>query len=551
MPPPAPLPFPGLPTLPAPPTPAPRNSRGLRADSSRAEQWLSNDQRWNGQWTLRPPDNLTRSRATTTAGDEAIAAAAAGSSSSPAAAPAPKRKKKRRPATADAQAEPSTSRTASAPSTGQSRPTGTAPSTSTAVTAPSPRLRPPTTSSPAAPIPPTTGSLPALFEEPSASEAGLSQRRAPSGRVRAPSMSISRSQRSRLQTGDVLSRGASMRRRNVQEGALAGPVAPAATRPSTDVSPVSLAEMNAADDSDLTPALPPPSYAYSLTIPVHRPAGEPPPARPMSPPNPPPEEAPPPGYQPPASARPPSDSLADAVPRSPPPTFSIISLPRLLEAAPPGATADEDAAEPSTIDEASPTEQQRLWDLWSARGVGLGERVVRMRAFQAGVLVLDEEDRAEQSQEAARYRLAASHPEPPISIGADLAAPVSSLGPKASTPPPAANDVVLPSSSATGPRLSASDAPTLAAPPPATELDVMPRPRTQPVPANAQASPSRIPRPIRTPVRIEASGRPSPTAGSFPGAGRSLCSPSNPIVERPVGPSQRVADLTQRPNARP
>lgn len=208
-PPPTSLPFLGLPTLPAPPAPAPRNSRGLRADSSRTEQWLSNDQRWNGQWTLRPPDNLTRSRAT---GDDAAG------TSSHAGGPAPKRKKKRRPATADAQGEaesrPSPSRPALGPIAGPSR--STLPFQPTAASTPSPRPGPLPIAASAASS--AADSLPLLTVDSSASSAGPSQRRAPSGRVRAPSMSISRSQRSRLQTGDLLSRGASMRRHNVQEG---------------------------------------------------------------------------------------------------------------------------------------------------------------------------------------------------------------------------------------------------------------------------------------------------------------------------------------------
>lgn len=301
--------------------------------------------------------------------------------------------------------------------------------------------------------------------------------------------------------------------------------------------------MNAADDSDLTPALPPPSYAYSLTIPVHRPAGEPPPARPMSPPNPSPDEAPPPGYQPPtaassfsneASSQPPQPTPA---PRSPPPVFSVVSLPCLLEAAPSGASLGDDD------DESPPTEQQRLWDLWSARGVGLGERVVRMRAFQAGVLIRDDEDEADRLRSAptgpsepTAPAIAAATAPPPVPGLSSFAARVADAAPpvraRPDPRPPGGNAASLPEAASTG-------------------VEALPRTQGQPPADAAQANPSRIPRPVRTPVRVEVPGRPPSTAGRFPGAGRSLRSPSSPTVERPAGSSHNSDSQHPSPSARP
>lgn len=322
--------------------------------------------------------------------------------------------------------------------------------------------------------------------------------------------------------------------------------------------------MNETDDSDLTPAAPPPSYAYSLTLPVHRPAGEPPPARPLSPPDPPPLEAPPPGYESSASARLPSQRPAPVetsrdhvgVPtRSPPPVFSVISLPRLLDAAPTGAIlgGDDDDDE----DEAWPdaTEQQRLWDLWSARGVGLGERVVRIRAYQAGVLVHDDEDDAEQLQAASCTTTEFRSESPPTTSMSPTDADNAPSDAGENTAQPISSATDLTQRRESDPLAPTNDTPSAAGPISAdTAVDTTPSIPAQLARNVAQVSSSRIPRLVRTPIRVEVSGQPSLAAASFPGAGRSLGSPSSPIVSQPNSVSHRVNQSDARvpmPSARP
>lgn len=209
------MPSQAIPPLPVPPAPAPRNARGLRADSLAQGRWSSADQRWNGQWTLRPPDNLAQARttATVTGGQQQQQI---------------KKKKKRRPAQATQEGDGSSVRpgsSASGPSTGPYAATAVVVSTSTSSSPPPrPTVLPQSSSSLSHAVPFATTSL--AEASTLATENAAIARRAPSGRMRAPSMSLSRSQVGRLQAAqggsgrNDLSRLASMRRRNVQEGTL-------------------------------------------------------------------------------------------------------------------------------------------------------------------------------------------------------------------------------------------------------------------------------------------------------------------------------------------
>lgn len=117
----------------------------------------------------------------------------------------------------------------------------------------------------------------------------------------------------------------------------------------------------------------------------------------------------------------PSTTIANAP--SPPPSSSY-----QIPASPPSRQLDTHrdtsalVSPPSPSDDVAgrfdtpepPTEAQRLWDLWASRGVGLGERVVRMRAFERGVLVLDEEDQEREPLQPADGRETRGPPTKPL-----------------------------------------------------------------------------------------------------------------------------------------
>lgn len=109
-----------------------------------------------------------------------------------------------------------------------------------------------------------------------------------------------------------------------------------------------------------------------------------------------------------APSHPPSSS--HQIPTSPPSrqldTLRDTSAPVL-----PPSPSDDVAGRVDTPE--PPTEAQRLWDLWASRGAGLGERVVRMRAFERGVLVLDEEDQVREPLRPADGRETGGPPTSP------------------------------------------------------------------------------------------------------------------------------------------
>lgn len=228
-----------------------------------------------------------------------------------------------------------------------------------------------------------------------------------------------------------------------------------------------------------------------------------------------------------------------------------------------------------------PTEAQSLWDLWASRGVGLGERVVRMRAFERGVLVLDEEDQEREPLRPANGRETRGPPTNPSesSTGVEPLETVPRSPERTDQPALPQEAVPSPIPIPTGPSSTNLEA----VPPPSDSSQAAfqalapeslnpPRspPRTSVVPAlpvtatptpapqastPSTPSPSRIPRlvrPARVPALTVATTPRRPVAGGEPrspvsraaasGTTTSLGSSTSP---RRLGPPPSVLDLFQ------
>ncbi|CDZ97795.1 Zinc finger, RING-type [Phaffia rhodozyma] len=238
-----------------PARPPPRNSRGLRADSSHPSPYTSNDHLYHGQTTLRPPPNMTRVRASRSNqrspdnSPSETATGGAGFSSNPRNTPSPsfstrngssvgnggtqpRRKKRPRPPTRLQSREDSVG-SSSGTQTGMA--VGNAPATS----------RPGSAGTGTRPVASRVRNDEVASARQSSGTTSQTERRVDPAvmiGLRTRRMSVG----TPLQAGPVdFSRGASMRRRNVQE----------------DLNPVN----DQRDDSDLTPALPPPSYLDTIS----------------------------------------------------------------------------------------------------------------------------------------------------------------------------------------------------------------------------------------------------------------------------------------------